>query len=539
MLRRRRAVRGPGLQSLLGGLPGDHRAGRAPGHDLRRGRGRQHLDRPGRGRPGPRAQRRRRRTRRPARDAAARRGRAAGQRPAGHRARRPRRAGRPARPAAPPPHSWPRATCCSPSTSRRASAAVAARGGTDAAVAQILRRCALRAEEVLSANGLTVRRLDEAGGGRAVREPVRPVLGRAPDGALPPTVETLARHPRRPAPGRSSFAVTRRRAPTSPTGCSRSRAPRRRRSRSPRWCCGARPRVALGDAATLLLRVSGPGPGPRPLDRHRAGRPGARDCGLTLQRLDGEQGALLRATTPVGVGAAHDARRSRPIAPVAPGHAGRGAALGAAPRRGRERPGDAAAVPADRHPRRRRVRARAGAAARGCARRPAGSRCASSPPGRGVWQPLLARGADAPPSRSGSALPPPTGPSLVVDDRPGRGAPARRRRSPWRCRIDIRTPASGGDLRTLIGADVLLVGGLLPDLALAATSGMGVSVPHLSQLTAPAAGTVTVLRRGGVDYVTLDPTRRRGAAAAQAGLTAAALTARLSRRRAGSRRRRP
>ncbi len=101
-------------------------------------------------------------------------------------------------------------------------------------------------------------------------------------------------------------------------------------------------------------------------------------------------------------------------------------------------------------------------------------------------------------------LPPPSGPSLVVDDRPE--IPRRLGETvAWRCRIDIRTPASSADLRTLVGADVVLVGGLLPDLALAATSGMGVSVPHLSQLTSPAPGTVSVLRRGGVDVVTLDP----------------------------------
>ena len=121
------------------------------------------------------------------------------------------------------------------------------------------------------------------------------------------------------------------------------------------------------------------------------------------------------------------------------------------------------------------------------------------------WQPLLARGADAMAVPLGSELPPPSGPSLVVDDRP---EDARRlgETVAWRCRIDVRTPATGGDLRTLTGADLLLVGGLVPDLALAATSGMGVSVPHLAQLTTPAQGTIGVLRRGALDYVTLDPT---------------------------------
>ena len=132
------------------------------------------------------------------------------------------------------------------------------------------------------------------------------------------------------------------------------------------------------------------------------------------------------------------------------------------------------------------------------------------------WQPLLARGADAAAVPLTSELPPPSGPSLVIDDRPE--IPRRLGETvAWRCRIDIRTPASSADLRTLVGADVVLVGALLPDLALAATSGMGVSVPHLSQLTSPPAGTVSVLRRGGIDVVTLDPSGEEAQALAQAG----------------------
>jgi hypothetical protein len=122
----------------------------------------------------------------------------------------------------------------------------------------------------------------------------------------------------------------------------------------------------------------------------------------------------------------------------------------------------------------------------------------------GEWEPLLASGPDARTLPSGSDLPLTGVPTLVVDDRPEQ---ARRlgEGGAWRCRIDVRTPATTADLRTLTAADVLLVGGLVPDLAVAATAGFGVSVPHLSQLTSPAQGTLTVLRRGGIDYVTLDP----------------------------------
>lgn len=179
-----------------------------------------------------------------------------------------------------------------------ASAAVAARGGSDAAVAQILRRCALRAEEVLSANGLTVRRLDEA----AVAALFASLFGPssvAPGGALPPTVETW-RDIRVGGTWSMSFAVRGggadvadrllALASTAPVPVAVTSLVLRRSARG----------GVSGVAATLLLRVSGPGQDPdRSIATVLADR--ARESGLTLQRIDGEQGAVLRATTPVGV----------------------------------------------------------------------------------------------------------------------------------------------------------------------------------------------------------------------------------------------
>lgn len=181
-----------------------------------------------------------------------------------------------------------------------ASAAVAARGGTDAAVAQILRRCAMRAEQVLSANGLTVRRLDEVSVAAlfvSLFGPSSVVRG----GTLPRTVETW----RDVCVGGTwsmSFAVrgggpdvadrVLALAGTAPVPVAVSSLLLRRSSRG----------AGAGVAASLVLRVSGPGQEP---DRSVVSvlADGARESGLTLQRLDGEQGSLLRATTPVGVGA--------------------------------------------------------------------------------------------------------------------------------------------------------------------------------------------------------------------------------------------
>ena len=181
-----------------------------------------------------------------------------------------------------------------------ASAAVAARGGSDAAVAQILRRCALRAEEVLSANGLTVRRLDETAVGALFAGLFGPssVVG---GGALPRTVETW-RDIRVAGTWSMSFAVrgsgadiadrVLALASTAPVPVAVTSLVLRRSGRG----------VGGSVTASLLLRVSGPGHEPdRSIATVLADR--ARESGLTLQRLDGEQGAVLRATTPVGVGA--------------------------------------------------------------------------------------------------------------------------------------------------------------------------------------------------------------------------------------------
>ena len=74
----------------------------------------------------------------------------------------------------------------------RASGPIADRGGGDAAVAQILRRCVIRAEEVFAANGLTVRRLDEV----AVAELFPTMLGPAaqsPESTLTASSESWSR----------------------------------------------------------------------------------------------------------------------------------------------------------------------------------------------------------------------------------------------------------------------------------------------------------------------------------------------------------
>jgi hypothetical protein len=132
------------------------------------------------------------------------------------------------------------------------------------------------------------------------------------------------------------------------------------------------------------------------------------------------------------------------------------------------------------------------------------------------WQPLLAHGADAGAVPPGSELPAATGPSLVIHDGPDEVGRTREC-GPWTARIDVRSPANLGDPRALTRADALLLGAVAPQLALAATTGFSVTVAHLSQLTSPGAGTVTVVRRGAVDQVALDPTAEEMRLLQQAG----------------------
>jgi hypothetical protein len=202
--------------------------------------------------------------------------------------------GAPSSPVAPPPRSAAR-YCLLTLDLATAAAAVAARGGTQAAIAQILRRSALVAEQVLAANGLAVRRLDET----AVAALFPVLLGPAepgPGGSLPPTVEKW-REIRVAGTWSVSYAVA-----ASDDGVLDRLAMVTAGLPAPVVVTSLvlSPAARGGANVLILLRMTGPGSGPAPelgaeLERR------ARELDLVLQRLDGEHGALLTATTPVGV----------------------------------------------------------------------------------------------------------------------------------------------------------------------------------------------------------------------------------------------
>jgi type VII secretion protein EccE len=180
---------------------------------------------------------------------------------------------------------------------RRAAEAVASRGGSEAAVHQILRRCAVHAEQVLSTAGLSVRRLDQP----AVESLFATWMGPAtsPTGRRgQQTVESWT-DVRVAGTWSTVFAVT---------GEGADLADRVSRLAA----VAPTPVVAtalvlqpaeFGDGVqgTMLVRLSSPDSAPRE-DAAKSLNLLAQAFDLTLQRMDGEQGQLLRATTPVGVG---------------------------------------------------------------------------------------------------------------------------------------------------------------------------------------------------------------------------------------------
>jgi type VII secretion protein EccE len=180
---------------------------------------------------------------------------------------------------------------------RRAAEAIAARGGTKAAAHQILRRCAVHAEQVLATADLAVRRLDE----QAVASlfatwmgPANPATGRRGN----QTVESW-RDVRVAGTWSTVFAVT-------GTGHDVADRVARLAAAAPTPVVATSLLLQPGGnrgqvEATMLVRLSAPDS-----VRHEGAANSlvllARAFDLVLQRPDGEQGQLLRATTPVGVG---------------------------------------------------------------------------------------------------------------------------------------------------------------------------------------------------------------------------------------------
>jgi hypothetical protein len=177
-----------------------------------------------------------------------------------------------------------------------AASALADRGGSDAAITQILRRCAMRAEEVFGSARLQLETLDEA----AVHRILDNCLGPSAPVSSPAAAATAESANGIRVGGTYSATM----AIGGPAGAALTRlvdvlpylpgrvaatslviAPDRRRG---------------GAQSTLLVRVSAPA------DRSANDLVGQvrtmlSEAGLPVQRVSGEQGELLRASTPLGL----------------------------------------------------------------------------------------------------------------------------------------------------------------------------------------------------------------------------------------------
>ncbi|HET6877271.1 MAG TPA: type VII secretion protein EccE [Jatrophihabitans sp.] len=182
--------------------------------------------------------------------------------------------------------------------SRRAGDAIAARGGSTAAVAQVLRRATVHAEQVLAGAGISAGRLDEtavAGLFPAWLGPVSPATGRRAhqtaeswrDVRVAGVWSTVAA-----VIGKGADVADRvtRLVAAAPTPVAAT-------------ALVLRPARGRAFTATMLLRLSAPDNAPRS-DAVGALELLARAYDLGLQRMGGEQGVLLAATSPVGLGEA-------------------------------------------------------------------------------------------------------------------------------------------------------------------------------------------------------------------------------------------
>ena len=122
-----------------------------------------------------------------------------------------------------------------------------------------------------------------------------------------------------------------------------------------------------------------------------------------------------------------------------------------------------------------------------------------------LWQPLLRHGADAHIFGPGAPLPPQSGPTLLIDDRPAevRGAGEV---PPWQCRLDVRTHWTPSELSTFAHADVVVLGTIAGALAAQVAAVFDVAREATGPMATLAPGSFALLRRGRLEYVSLDPT---------------------------------
>lgn len=119
-----------------------------------------------------------------------------------------------------------------------------------------------------------------------------------------------------------------------------------------------------------------------------------------------------------------------------------------------------------------------------------------------LWAPLLPRNAGHVVAPSESPMPV-GGPTLVIDDRPAEArGPADMR--PWQCRLDVRAQWTPAMLPTFAHADVTIFGAVPAEFVAMVARAFAVSPDAALPLSRLDAGSFGVLRRGRVEYVSLN-----------------------------------
>lgn len=125
-----------------------------------------------------------------------------------------------------------------------------------------------------------------------------------------------------------------------------------------------------------------------------------------------------------------------------------------------------------------------------------------------LWQPLLSRdGAHVvAPAEVGQ---PPGGPTLMIDDRPAEArGPAEVR--PWQCRVDVRTQWTPMDLPSFAHTDLTIFGAIPAEVTATVAAAFGISARAAEPLARLDSGSFGMLRRGRIEYVSVNPTSAEG-----------------------------
>lgn len=122
-----------------------------------------------------------------------------------------------------------------------------------------------------------------------------------------------------------------------------------------------------------------------------------------------------------------------------------------------------------------------------------------------LWEPLLPRHLAGQVVPSAELLTPPGGPSLVIDDRPAHARGAAELH-PWQCRVDVRTDWMPSDLPSFAYADLAILTDVPPDATATVASAFAIPGPTAERLAQLPPGRLALLRRGRVEFGTLNPT---------------------------------